>query len=38
MTADPCAFSRVEAGFSCYEMELRDPLVLPQGRQSPFKL
>ena len=31
MTGDPRGFSRVVAGFSSYDRELREPLVWPQG-------
>ena len=36
MTGEPRGFSRVAAGFSCYNGELRKPLVSPQG--SPISM
>ena len=31
MVGEPRGLSRVAAGFSTYDVELREPLVLPQG-------
>ena len=31
MTGEPSGFSRVTAGFSSYDRELKEPLVWPQG-------
>ena len=36
MTGEPRVFSRVAEGFSSYDGELREPLVLPQG--SPISI
>ena len=38
ITGEPHGFSRVVAGFSSYDGELREPLVLAQGRPISFKL
>ena len=38
MMGEPAGFSRVVAGFSSYDRELREPLVLAREVQSPFKL
>ena len=35
---EPHGFSRVAAGFSSYDGELREPLVLAQGRSISFEL
>ena len=38
MTAEPHGFSRVTAGFSSYDGELREPLVLPQEIQISIRV
>ena len=38
MMGEPAGFSRVVTGFSSYDRELREPLVLAREVQSPFKL
>ena len=34
MTGDPHGFSRVAAGISNYQRELREPLVVPPGKSN----
>ena len=38
ITGEPHGFSRVVVGFSSYDGELREPLVLAQGRPISFEL
>ena len=38
MTGEPHDFSRVAAGFSSCEGELREPLLLPQGSPIPIRV
>ena len=34
MTGEPRGFSRVAVGFSSYDRELREPLMLPPGKSN----